>query len=818
MVVNKNPAFFSFHAIRKCDSLKAPAIFLDWEDCSFYLDQDENDGKVEYQAFDVVMEALEYIYEVIKPPATETTAAPFTKDACVNDRFPVKKRRKQVKLPNKSTPKMDDAPAKDSDSKNTGSNTCSTSKATRTSTAKSAESPTKKAPSETSTTIPSFASNSLLLATPIFPGPRAGGPMPILPKPAHKSSSTTKEVSSVINASVANTAPQGRAAITFLPPGPPAPPKLLPIAPFPSNGPSTVPPHRLPGDVGPKRKRQQQAANNKAAEVAKRQKMFEDRVALLQEYRDTNGTFEVPKKENPELNGFVQQMQRKIRNEKLTPEQTHKLESIGFVQHVNEIGNEEETSFVDRVSLLQGYFETHGDFEVPKPANPELHTFVKQMQRKIWNDGLTPEQTHKLETIGFVEHVKDLGKRGQFDVKLRRLQAYHAQHGNFDVKDAEETPILVPFVRRMKAETRKFRTKPEASNLNQEQVDLLESIGLAEQVKPTYNFLWEEKVQKLQDHYTQNGCFDGGDPQLAGFAKRMEMEVRKYQVKPEDSKLTSEKYQRLESIGFVQYMAQAEDRKEARWEEMFEKARKFQKDHQGRLPIPQEDAPLHAWIKSQKYLLNRAAKVGSDVPLTTHQVVRLTTTLGPQFVLGTYKNLEERAQDYVDYRRLHRQNPPVVTELGIWARKTKLKYIRWKNGGKTNLTQEIVDRLADGGFEWPTATEVAAYKERLPGPTKKTWEERYQELVEFKERHGHTRVPQLSGQLGSWVHGQRRKYHLFKKGKKSSMNPERLGKLTEIDFAFSNRHWKADRHEGTHHKSTNEEESSDEDDASYERR
>jgi hypothetical protein len=58
-----------YHAVRKCDSLKAPAIFFDWEDCNFYVDNDENEGVVDWKSFEHLVEAVKYLTlkEVPKP-------------------------------------------------------------------------------------------------------------------------------------------------------------------------------------------------------------------------------------------------------------------------------------------------------------------------------------------------------------------------------------------------------------------------------------------------------------------------------------------------------------------------------------------------------------------------------------------------------------------------------------------------------------------------------------------------------------------------------------------------------------------------------
>ena len=73
-------------------------------------------------------------------------------------------------------------------------------------------------------------------------------------------------------------------------------------------------------------------------------------------------------------------------------------------------------------------------------------------------------------------------------------------------------------------------------------------------------------------------------------------------------------------------------------------------------------------------------------------------------------------------------------------------------------------------------------------PTKVTkplsWEERFQQLVEYKQKHGHTVVPQLYPELGMWVHRQRRDYKKMVAGRKNYMTPEKLEKLQSIGFVF----------------------------------
>lgn len=78
----------------------------------------------------------------------------------------------------------------------------------------------------------------------------------------------------------------------------------------------------------------------------------------------------------------------------------------------------------------------------------------------------------------------------------------------------------------------------------------------------------------------------------------------------------------------------------------------------------------------------------------------------------------------------------------------------------------------------------------IRGYQEKEWLKRFQELVLFKEQHGHCLVPQenqnLSRQnLARWVKRQRYQYKLKMSGKSSSITQERIEMLQNIGFVWS---------------------------------
>ncbi|KAL7449292.1 hypothetical protein ACHAWC_001363, partial [Mediolabrus comicus] len=100
--------------------------------------------------------------------------------------------------------------------------------------------------------------------------------------------------------------------------------------------------------------------------------------------------------------------------------------------------------------------------------------------------------------------------------------------------------------------------------------------------------------------------------------------------------------------------------------------------------------------------------------------------------------------------------------LGHWVNKQK----QLRREGK--LHKERIRLLNEIGFDW--GTEI--------GPNT-PWMDRYDELEEYKEKHGHTIVKQRSGPLGRWVDNQRQ---LRREGK---LSDEKIQLLNEIGFVWN---------------------------------
>ena len=121
------------------------------------------------------------------------------------------------------------------------------------------------------------------------------------------------------------------------------------------------------------------------------------------------------------------------------------------------------------------------------------------------------------------------------------------------------------------------------------------------------------------------------------------------------------------------------------------------------------------------------------------------------------------------------------SNLGGWAAEISQLHQNWKAGLEV-LSEETItnfDTLQKLGFEF----KVLPYYER-----NRSWEDHFASLLKFKEENnGSVRVPlkyKADLRLGKWVQTQRQQYKLWKEGKKSSLNEERIEKLESAGFEW----------------------------------
>ncbi|KAL7557493.1 hypothetical protein ACA910_019339 [Epithemia clementina (nom. ined.)] len=125
---------------------------------------------------------------------------------------------------------------------------------------------------------------------------------------------------------------------------------------------------------------------------------------------------------------------------------------------------------------------------------------------------------------------------------------------------------------------------------------------------------------------------------------------------------------------------------------------------------------------------------------------------------------------------------PDDPSLGSWVSTQRRQHRILLEGGNepTSMTEERIARLEAIGFQWSTKD-----------PRHVPWQHRYDQLVAFKERFGHSQVPigwEENVQLSNWVSTQRQEYKLMQKGRSSRLTSQRIDLLDKVSFV-----WEAQR-------------------------
>jgi hypothetical protein len=130
-------------------------------------------------------------------------------------------------------------------------------------------------------------------------------------------------------------------------------------------------------------------------------------------------------------------------------------------------------------------------------------------------------------------------------------------------------------------------------------------------------------------------------------------------------------------------------------------------------------------------------------------------------------------QKLVEYKKQHKHTNVVKRsedlKLGQWVHHQRCYYKQDKLPPKRLALFNSID------FDWK---EVRATKEQI------VWMDMFQKLVGYKKRHKNTMVPiqyKEDPKLGTWVCGQRYKYH------RGELLPKRLALLNSIDFEWEGR-------------------------------
>uniref|UniRef100_A0A7S1BMV1 Helicase-associated domain-containing protein n=1 Tax=Corethron hystrix TaxID=216773 RepID=A0A7S1BMV1_9STRA len=263
---------------------------------------------------------------------------------------------------------------------------------------------------------------------------------------------------------------------------------------------------------------------------------------------------------------------------------------------------------------------------------------------------------------------------------------------------------------------------------------------------------WIKKYTKLKLYFEKHGNIDdikNDDIDGKGLLKFMQDQRRMYRqytkhasgLDVEFDANVHEKVTLLRKLNF---------KFDPKWEKTFAELEEYVRKH-GHCKLDRRHRRLLEWVGTQKndYEL---LKQGKPSRLDAVKCLKLTN-LGLNLEKQKLLTWEQRLDQFIQYKNTHSHAniPRKDPILGSWICNMRRLHRLFMDGKKSpGLDEAKIRKLTELGFVFQVG------ERRVMDQTKlKSWEERFQDLLKFKQRHGHTRVPQLykdDRQLGNWVH------------------------------------------------------------------
>jgi hypothetical protein len=298
--------------------------------------------------------------------------------------------------------------------------------------------------------------------------------------------------------------------------------------------------------------------------------------------------------------------------------------------------------------------------------------------------------------------------------------------------------------------------------------------------------LWTKRYEELLEYYVEHGHSmvptDGRTHKQLGRWVSTQRQLYKQSLQgtlPKGTFFSNKQIRLLQEVDFVW------DPLENYWTKLYEELVEYYKEH-GHSMVPnrsQTHQELGTWVTRQRGIYKK--RIQGKLPKgsgLSNERIRLLNELN--FVWDPNEYIwTKRYEELVEYYKEHghtmvSQERETHKELGNWINNQRKLYkqkIQGTLSKRSGFSNERVCLLNELDFVWD--------------PLENDWTKRYEELVEYYKKHGHSMVPQKSQthqELGTWVTRQRELYRHNKQGKpgESRMTDACIRLLNEVNFVW----------------------------------
>ncbi len=383
-------------------------------------------------------------------------------------------------------------------------------------------------------------------------------------------------------------------------------------------------------------------------------------------------------------------------------------------------------SWDERFGELLAYKEANGNCSVPFQweDNPKLSNWCSTQRYTFVNNLLSQNRIERLERIGFDWSPFD----SKWEEKFNELLSYKAEHGDVNVPRYDSSGLG--------AWVSNQRYNKKWSTLSKDRIRRLDDIGFAWNPQDEQ---WEAAFDKLLEYKKKHGHLNASQRERTGVGRWSHSQ----RMNRNKGILSDAQIRRLDEIGFEWTP------RDSVWTEGFEKLLVY-KTAYGNVDVPKSPiTELGTWVSVQ-----RKAKSRGEI---TQEKLQQLNEIG--FIWDVRESRwDEMFRQLCTYKETHGHLniPTSSTGLGSWVHIQR----RAKRNGK--LSEEKTRRLDEVGFAWDFIDSG--------------WEEKYNELVAYRDKYGNINVPASLSGLRNWISAQR------SHKRKGEISEERVLLLDKVDF------------------------------------
>eukprot|EP00526_Cylindrotheca_closterium_P001081 CAMPEP_0113614518 /NCGR_PEP_ID=MMETSP0017_2-20120614/7210_1 /TAXON_ID=2856 /ORGANISM="Cylindrotheca closterium" /LENGTH=375 /DNA_ID=CAMNT_0000523693 /DNA_START=494 /DNA_END=1618 /DNA_ORIENTATION=+ /assembly_acc=CAM_ASM_000147 len=296
----------------------------------------------------------------------------------------------------------------------------------------------------------------------------------------------------------------------------------------------------------------------------------------------------------------------------------------------------------------------------------------------------------------------------------------------------------------------------------------LEAIGFEWEVMST----WQERLNDLREYKEANGhcrvpIIYENNKKLGNWVNTVRKQYKDLEKK--ENPLWKNRFAQLEALGF--------EREGSSWQEHFEDLCVYKEAH-GNCRVPKEyekSTKLGHWVKLMRRYYKEDEK--KQHPVWKERFAQLEA-LGFEWVGSIWQQRFEELCEYKEANGNCRvpKNYDKNKQLGYWVPVMR-RYYKEPDKKQDPVWKERFAQLEAIGFDWEVAVS--------------SWQERLNELLEYKQANGHCQVPvvyEKNKKLEKWVNLMRR-YYKDRKRKQNPVWKERFAQLEALGFDWEGNTW-----------------------------